>query len=157
MVQIINPLTIVKQGGGPTPVGPLDPQVVYRQTRPADWLPMPTPADNEIYLLAQVPVPMQEKDPGMPLAFLCQTSAGQYQVELGTVENGQFVADSTYTELINSNTKYTNYLYYADWTPHPMADGTHQVMVKISAVSGNLTIFNGIQYIDGRNYSNAQC
>ena len=139
---------------GEAQVPPLDPKVVYRQARPADWLPMPTPVNNEIYLLVKVPVPNQEKDSGIPLAFLCQTTAGQYQVELGTVTNGTFVADSTYTTLLNSNRKYTNYLYYSDWTDSPMDDGTHQVMVKISTVSGNLSVFRHYEVISGNIYGN---
>ena len=132
----------------------LDPAQVYHDTRPSDWLPMPTPENNEIYLLVEVPKPMQEKDPGVPLAFSCTTSAGQYRVELGTVTNGEFVADSTYTTLVNSNTSYGEYLYYADWTANPMDDGTHQVMAKISVVSGDIGGFTHVTTIKSGVYAN---
>ena len=44
-------------GGG----GPLDPQEVYRTERPAEWYPMPSASDNEIYCLIEIPKPNQAK------------------------------------------------------------------------------------------------
>ena len=153
MAIIKNPITVVESGE--TPVGPLDPQVVYQQTRPVDWMEMPTPANNELYLLVEVAKPLQEKDPGTPIGFQVHTSSTNYQVELGTVESGQFVADSTYTTTLASSAKYTNYAYYADWATHPMTNGNHQVMVKITPTSGNLTQFNHLVSVSGEEYGNA--
>ena len=42
-------------GGGGSSGEPLDPVEVYNTTRPSDWLSMPTPADNEMYLLFHIP------------------------------------------------------------------------------------------------------
>ena len=52
-----NPLTIVKTGSTPTPTPtpePLDPKEVYEETRPADWLVMPEPENEEYFLLLEV-------------------------------------------------------------------------------------------------------
>ena len=42
-------------GGGGSTSDPTDPVEVYNNTRPPDWLSMPTPADNEMYLLFHIP------------------------------------------------------------------------------------------------------
>ena len=42
--------------GSPTPPSPepLDPQVVYEQTRPKYWMKMPEAKENEVYLLLDI-------------------------------------------------------------------------------------------------------
>lgn len=63
---------------------PLNPVSVYQETRPADWMPMPEPADDEIYLLVSVEgfAPI-----GLPFIVSCE---GDYLVEIGTVKDGEF-------------------------------------------------------------------
>ena len=101
----------------------LDPDEVYRTTRPADWLPLPTPGDNEMYLLGRFL-------PGLDEVF---TATIKYNtsclVEFGTVRNGVFVAQESVTPA--SNTYLTHTLLkenYGDET----ADGWKQYMVRIS-------------------------
>lgn len=78
--------SIPSGGGGPS--APLDPVEVYNATRPADWLPMPEPTDNEMYLLFLIPAGVSSL-----LAFTV-TCTGSYTVALGTVTGGQFVQQS---------------------------------------------------------------
>ena len=110
-------------GGGSTSTTPLDPIQVYNDTRPLDWLQMPMPNDNEIYLLFHIPNGYSSF-----LAFTVDC-AGNYTVELGTVSNGIFVQSSS--ESVVSGNKYETELFadnYGDLT----SDGMKQVMVKIS-------------------------
>ena len=102
---------------------PLDPVQVYNDTRPADWLSMPTPADNEMYLLFHIP------DGVSSLLAFTVTCTGNYTVALGTVSGGSFVASSSVD--ITSGIKYEAELFaddYGDLT----SDGMKQVMVKVS-------------------------
>lgn len=64
-------------------VEPLDPYVVYKNTRPSDWLEMPAVSDGEMYLLFHLSPPTDNL-----IAF---TVGGDYTVEYGTVVNGTFV------------------------------------------------------------------
>ena len=110
-------------GGGGSTSGPLDPVEVYNNTRPSDWLPMPTPADNEMYLLFHIP------DGFSSLLAFTVTCTGNYTLALGTVSGGSFVASSSVD--IASGSKYEAELFaddYGDLT----SDGMKQVMVKVS-------------------------
>lgn len=108
--------------GGSTPSTPLDPQEVYNTTRPADWLPMPMPNENEIYLLFHIP------DGVSSLIAFSVSHTGDCTVALGTVTNGVFVQQST-TNL--SSSKYEAELS-ADNYGNLTNDGFKQVMIKVS-------------------------
>lgn len=108
---------------GAEPGTPLDPVEVYKSTRPSDWLPMPTPADDEMYLLFHI---LNGSSALLAFTVAC---TGTYTVALGTVTNGVFVQKSS--QSIASNTTYEAELIaddYGDIT----SDGRKQVMVKIS-------------------------
>lgn len=76
----------IPSGGTPQP---LDPQVVYQQTRPADWLEMPTPGTDEIYMLLQIPSDcIDDQDFSMSI-----TGNNEKTVSFGTVSSGTFVPD----------------------------------------------------------------
>ena len=112
--------------GGSSSGEPLDPVEVYNNTRPSDWLPMPTPADNEMYLLFHIPNGFSSL-----LAFTV-TCTGNYTVALGTMSGGSFVASSSVD--IASGSKYEAELFandYGDLT----SDGMKQVMVKVSGTN----------------------
>ena len=109
-------------GGGSTSE-PLDPVEVYNTTRPSDWLPMPTPADNEMYLLFHIP------DGVSSLLAFTVTCTGNYTVALGTVSNGAFVQMSSTS--VASGSKYETELFADDYG-NLTSDGHKQVMVKVS-------------------------
>ena len=108
---------------GPTPGEPLDPVEVYKYTRPSDWLPMPTPNDNEMYLLFHIP------DGVSSLLAFTVTCIGNYTVALGTVRDGAFVQFSSTS--IASKSKYEAELFADDFGDLTSA-GMKQVMVKVS-------------------------
>ena len=110
-------------GGGGSTSKPLDPVEVYNNTRPSDWLPMPTPADNEMYLLFHIP------DGVSSLLAFTVTCTGNYTVALGTVSGGSFVASSSVD--IASGSKYETELFADDYG-NLTSDGHKQVMVKVS-------------------------
>ena len=110
-------------GGGGSSGEPLDPVEVYNATRPSDWLSMPTPADNELYLLFHIP------DGVSSLFAFTVTCTGNYTVALGTVSNGTFVQSSSTS--IASGSKYEAELFADDYG-NLTSDGMKQVMVKVS-------------------------
>ena len=112
----------IQTGGGSTS-NPLDPVEVYNNTRPSDWLPMPTPAENEMYLLFHIP------DGVSSLLAFTVTCTGNYTVALGTVPGGSFVASSSVD--IASGSKYEAELFADDYG-NLTSDGHKQVMVKVS-------------------------
>ena len=119
----VTAIQAIQTGGGSSPSGPLDPVEVYNNTRPSDWLPMPTPAENEMYLLFHIP------DGVSSLLAFTVTCTGNYTVALGTVSNESFVQMSSTT--VASGSKYEAELFaddYGDLT----SDGNKQVMVKVS-------------------------
>ena len=110
-------------GGGGSSGEPLDPVEVYNATRPSDWLSMPTPADNEMYLLFHIP------DGVSSLLAFTVTCTGNYTVALGSVSGGSFVASSSVD--IASGSKYEAELFADDYG-NLTSDGHKQVMVKVS-------------------------
>ena len=110
-------------GGGGSSGGPLDPVEVYNNTRPSDWLSMPTPADNEMYLLFHIPNGFSSL-----LAFTV-TCTGNYTVALGSVSDGAFVQMSSTS--VASGSKYEAELFADDYG-NLTSDGMKQVMVKVS-------------------------
>ena len=102
---------------------PPDPMKVYLKTRPADWLPMPEPQDDEMYLLFHIP------DEVSSLIAFTATCTGNYTVETGTMVDGTFTAQTSAS--IASGAKYEAELFaedYGDLT----GDGFKQVMLKVS-------------------------
>ena len=114
------------QTGGGSISGPLDPVEVYNNTRPSDWLPMPTPAENEMYLLFHI------HDGVSSLLSFTVTCTGNYTVALGTVSNGSFVQMSSTT--VASKSKYEAELFADDYG-YLTSDGMKQVMVKVSGTN----------------------
>ena len=110
-------------GGGGSSGATLDPVEVYNNTRPSDWLPMPTPSDNEMYLLFHIP------DGFSSLLAFTVTCTGNYTVALGSVSDGAFVQMSSTT--VASGSKYEAELFADDYG-NLTSDGHKQVMVKVS-------------------------
>ena len=110
-------------GGGGSSGEPLDPVEVYNNTRPSDWLPMPTPADNEMYLLFHIP------DGFSSLLAFTVTCTGNYTVALGSVSDGAFVQMSSTT--VASGSKYEAELFADDYG-NLTSDGHKQIMAKVS-------------------------
>ena len=118
---ILNPI-VIKKGGVSVSDAPPTPADVYNATRPSDWLTMPTPEDNEMYLLFHIP------DGYSSLLAFVVTCTGNYTVAIGTVSNGAFVQASSAS--VASGSKYEAELFaddYGDLT----SDGMKQVMVKV--------------------------
>lgn len=93
--------------------GNVDPAEVYKNTRPADWLPVPEPNDNEIYLLVHIP------DGVSSLLAFTVTCTGSYQVKIKD------------TAAAPSGSKFETELSAADFGSLT-ASGMKQVLVKIS-------------------------
>ena len=113
----------IQTGGGGGSSDPTDPVEVYNNTRPSDWLPMPTPADNEMYLLFHIP------DGVSSLLAFTVTCTGNYTVALGSVSDGTFVQMSSTS--VASGSKYEAELFADDYG-NLTSDGHKQVMVKVS-------------------------
>ena len=99
MAIIKNPVTVI-QGGGSTPPEPLDPDVVYNNTRPSYWLEMPDDEDVEdetAYYLLDIDINRQD-DYVFPFQLtLGSSSSWKYDIEFGSMQNGTFVVDPTYS------------------------------------------------------------
>ena len=108
------------------PITPLNPVEVYNNTRPSDWLTMPTPEDNEIYLLFHIP------DGASSLLAFSVSCTGNYVVELGTVSDGNFVQLSSTT--VQSGKTYEAELFADDYG-NITTTGKRQVMIKISGTA----------------------
>lgn len=100
-----------------------DPIEYYDATRPSDWLVMPTPADNEMYLLFHIPEGVSA------LVAFTVTCTGNYTVELGTIIDGAFVSQSTTS--VESGSVYEAELLSEDYN-HLTSSGLNQAMIKIS-------------------------
>lgn len=109
--------------GGGSSSNPPDPVEVYNSTRPADWLPMPEPADDEMYLLFHIP------DGVSSLLAFTVTCTGSCTVALGTVTDRQFVQQSAVS--VASGSKYETELFASDYG-NLTSTGMKQVMVKVS-------------------------
>lgn len=95
--------------------------------RPSDWLSMPKPKDDEIYLLVLVP------DKATTLIAFTVTCEGEYKVELGTVKDDKFVyIDGMTTKA--SGEKYEVELVANNYEAITNT-GMKQIMVKISGNS----------------------
>ena len=114
------------EGVGGDSIDLIDPVAVYNNTRPSDWLPMPTPADNEIYLLFHIP------DGVSSLLAFTVTCTGNYTIALGSVHDGAFVQMSS--TMVASGRKYEAELF-ADEYGNLTSSGMKQVMVKVSGTN----------------------
>ena len=114
------------EGVGGDSIDLIDPVAVYNNTRPSDWLSMPTPADNEIYLLFHIP------DGVSSLLAFTVTCTGNYTIELGSVRDGAFVQMSS--TIVASGRKYEAELF-ADEYGNLTSSGMKQVMVKVSGTN----------------------
>ena len=114
------------EGVGGESIDLIDPVAVYNNTRPSDWLSMPTPADNEIYLLFHIP------DGVSSLLAFTVTCTGNYTIALGSVRDGAFVQMSSTT--VASGRKYEAELF-ADEYGNLTSSGMKQVMVKVSGTN----------------------
>lgn len=103
-----------------------DAKSVYTYTRPIDWLAMPDPKDNELYLLFHIP-----HNASALLAFSVTCSA-TVTVEMGTISNGIFVKlDDIEPIVLNSGDTFDEELFAYDFGA--MTDtGMHQAMIKLS-------------------------
>ena len=122
-----NAIRTIPTGDGSSIIQPLNPVEVYNTTRPADWLPMPTPNTNEIYLLFNI-----ADGCSTYVAFTATCSSGNYTVELGTVSNGVFV--STNSTIVASDSTYETELFADDYD-NLTSDGKKQAMIKISGTN----------------------
>lgn len=117
---------------------PLDPEEVYKNTRPADWLQMPIPQDNEIYLLEHIP------DGGTDTVSFTVTFEGACAVSFGTVVDGVFSGGEE--TALESGVKYSVELSAADYGDLT-SDGKKQVMIKIAG--GTIT-----EWVKGKTVAN---
>lgn len=135
--KIRNPLTYMG-GGSPTPPTPqpLDPEQVYRDTRPADWLVMPEPQNGEAYFLYMVDADaLDDQIICLPVA---QNAGGTISMEFGTSDaQGNFTADPALT--VTSTTTSVNELSatipmsaYGNLT----SEGRKQIICKLSSTTG---------------------
>lgn len=109
---------------------PLDPYEVRERTRPHDWLEMPIPEDDEVYILMNIPT-----DGISPLSFAYDAS-GNLNVEIGTSENGKFISKKTIPS------KWANNEFIIEYKEFEL----NQVLVKLSG--------NSISYLEFTNYGN---
>lgn len=108
---------------GGAPVLPPDPAEVYRAARPADWISMPEPGENEIYLLVHIP-----NGASSLLAFTA-TCTGSYVVETGEAGAEGF-QPLTSTQCV-SGTVFETELNASEFG-HPTGTGMRQALVRIS-------------------------
>lgn len=101
----------------------MDPDTVYRTTRPKDWLPLPMPGADEIYLLGLIP----DSVDGVFTAQI--TFSGSCGVEIGNLVNGDFIAKESIAPTSNARFYHTVYENdYGDVT----SNGYKQYIVRIS-------------------------
>lgn len=100
----------------------LDPEEVYRTTRPSDWLPLPTPNDYECYCLGHI----------LPNANSCfaahVTFTGTCTLAFGNLVNGVFVAKETHN--LTSGTRFIAYIPYDDYGDD-LPNGNRQYIARI--------------------------
>lgn len=124
--------------GGGGQVNTKDPAAVYAATRPADWMPMPDPADGEIYMLALI----GENESGYFCFSVDTTDGSQYNVYVGHMSGGSYVVDATHQQYSGSEiriaVKYSECVYNTH-----TSDGYAQVLLK---VSGSIKKFSGGTY-----------
>lgn len=91
--------TIPQSGPTPPTPTPLDPDTVYNNTRPSNWLDMPADADVEeetVYYLLDVPANRQQVL-HVRYDITLGVTGWKYDIEFGKIVNGSFVVDPTYS------------------------------------------------------------
>ena len=124
-----NPFYPLKPNSSPAPSGPLDPEVVYRQTRPADWLKMPEVANAPGNLYALVLIPQ-----GATVCFPLLISGAAVRIEYGyTDSTGTFICTSVASQAATGSFAG---LIDSSYFGHLTSDGHVQCMVRVSYESG---------------------
>ena len=116
-------------GNPSTHEGPLDPEVVYRQTRPSDWLKMPDVSETPGNLYALVLIPQ-----GAVAYFPLNISGSEVKIEYGyTDSNGSFIT----TEVASAAAigRFDGMIDSSDFS-NITSDGHVQCMVRISYQEG---------------------
>lgn len=122
------------QTHSPAQPGPLDPDVVYNQTRPSDWLIMPAVSNVPGNLYALVLIPQ-----GAQVKFPLMISSSPVRIEFGhTDSSGSFVSTRVVSESAAGTVEYT--IDASDFS-HLTSDGHVQCMVRISYQSGQPAIY----------------
>jgi len=107
---IFNPILVRKKGKTSVP---LDPVEAYENTRPADWLPMPIPKANEIYLLVHIP------DGASSLIAFTVGCTDDYTVSIGA------------TAICASGTKFEHELFAENYS-NLTSTGMKQCLLKVT-------------------------
>lgn len=118
----------------------MSPEALYRTTRPSDWLPMPVPGDDEIYLLGMIP----QNGKG---AFTAQfVNSSNCSVSFGNLVNGAFAAKETITPPVGSRFYHTlEARDYGDLT----SDNHVQYLVRIKGNIGTVFLDPGSNAVYG--------
>lgn len=117
-----------------SPSGPLDPEVVYRQTRPSDWLKMPDVSEAPGNLYALVLIPQ-----GAKVYFPLNISGSEVKVEYGyTDSEGSFISTRVASEAAFG--RFDGIINSADFG-NVTSDGHVQCMVRVSYQSGEPAIY----------------
>lgn len=139
-------------GGGAD--SPLDPEVVYLSTRPADWLKMPTAQSSEAYILVHIPA---DSTDGVLLYMVFNGRNGDsVSVEYGTSDSsGTFIPDSSLSQTWNI-TSFSQSINAGRMVPasafgSPTSDGFKQIIMKISwtAPSNNASLAGNVRDCNG--------
>ena len=110
---------------------PPDPAEVYASQRPSDWLTMPVPQDNEMYILLHVLDRIEGQELYQPTGriYFSVSCTGSYTVEKGTVTNGAFVPDGAAASVASGG------VYKGEFTAGDCysrtSDGMGQVMFRV--------------------------
>ena len=120
---------------------PTDPQSVYDATRPDDWMVMPTPADNEIYLLYQIPA---NASGSYYIGHRVQGTSGT--IEFGTTDaSGNFTAIPDYTLNFSGSSPNDAIGIPVSAFVNTTSEGKKQLMCKIKG-AGSITTFYVLEY-----------
>ena len=117
--------------GGSGSSMPPDPAEVYASQRPSDWLTMPVPQDNEMYILLHVLDRIEGQELYQPTGriYFSVSCTGSYTVEKGTVTNGAFVPDGAAASVASGG------VYKGEFTAGDCysrtSDGMGQVMFRV--------------------------
>ena len=116
-------ILVTSEGGAAEGLDFTDPEVVYRATRPSDWLLLPVPSDTEMYFLGHL-------IDGIDNQFMVKlVFSGACTIEFGNLVNGVFSVKESIVPV--SGTAFYHMLNYDDYGDET-ADGYRQYIVRIS-------------------------